>query len=150
MTATTTTPVATASVPPPAPAPARKPKFHRLPVYPESARALAMLTLLPVFATPVPRLHVEPKAPDGRLIVYDRALGGQYVVYAPRFVSQFRGGHRAGQWYLRPVLDVGTVPRSVAFPTSRAAIEALKAGRWGLSSNPRYRPDPRLRVIWSA
>jgi hypothetical protein len=148
MTATTTTPVATRSIPPVAPP--RKPKVHRMPVYPDSARALAMLTLLPVFATPVPRLHVEPKAPDGRLIVYDRALGGQYVVYAPRFVSQFRDGHRAGQWYLRPVLDVGTVPRSVAFSTARAAIEALEAGRWNLSSNPQYRPDPRLRVIWSS
>ena len=108
-----------------------------------------MLTLLPVFATPVPRLHVEPRSPDGRLIVYDRALGERFVVYAPRFVSEFRGGHRAGQWYLRPVSDVGPAPRSLAFSTARAAIEALKAGRWSLSITPRYRPDPRLRVIWS-
>jgi len=148
MMATTTTPVPTPGTPPVAPA--RKAKVRRLPVYPGSAQALAMLTLLPVFATPVPRLHVEPKAPDGRLIVYDRALGEQFVVYAPRFVSQFRGGHRAGQWYLRSVSDVGTTPRSLAFPTARAAIEALKGGRWSLSSTPRYRPDPRLRVIWSA
>src|SRR5271168_5419431 len=71
MTATTA-PVATPS---PTPiAPARKAKVSRLPVYPGSAQALAMLTLLPVFATPVPRLRVEPRAPDGRLIVYDRAL----------------------------------------------------------------------------
>jgi hypothetical protein len=148
MMATTTTPVPPPSTPPVAPA--RKAKVHRLPVYPGSAQALAMLTLWPVFATPVPRLHVEPKAPDGRLIVYDRASGEQFVVYAPRFVSQFRGGHRAGQWYLRPVSDVGTTPRSLAFPTARAAIETLKGGRWSLSSTPRYRPDPRLRVIWSA
>jgi hypothetical protein len=147
MRAATTT-VPTRSIAPVVPV--RKAKVQRPPVYPGSAQALAMLTLTPVFATPVPRLHVEPKAPDGRLIVHDRALGGQYVVYAPRFVSQFRGGHRAGQWYLRPVSDVGNAPRSLAFPTARAVIEALKTGRWSLSSDPRYRPDPRLRVIWSS
>ena len=147
MTATTAPDV----TPSPTPiAPARKAKVSRLPVYPGSAQALAMLTLLPVFATPVPRLHVEPRAPDGRLIVYDRALDQRFVVYAPRFVSEFRGGHSAGQWYLRPVSDVGPAPRSLAFSTARAAIEALKAGRWSLSITPRYRPDPRLRVIWSA
>jgi hypothetical protein len=148
MTAITTTQVAT---PRPAPiAPARPAKVRRPPVYPGSAQALAMLTLWPVFATPVPRLHVEPKAPDGRLIVYDRALGEQFAVYAPRFVSQFRGGHRAGQWYLRPVSDLGNTPRSRSFATARAAIEALTGGRWSLPSSPRYRPDPRLRVIWTA
>jgi hypothetical protein len=148
MTATTTTPVAMPSTP--TVAPAWKAKVYRPPVYPGSAQALAMLTLWPVFATPVPRLHVQPRAPDGRLIVYDRAMGEQLVVYAPRCVSEFRGGHRAGQWYLRPVADVGTTPRSRAFATPRAAIEALKVGRWSLSSTPRFRPDPRLRVIWSA
>jgi hypothetical protein len=148
MMATTTNPVQSPSTPPVAPA--RKAKLYRLPVYPGSAQALAMLTLWPVFATPIPRLHVARKAPDGRLIVYDRALGEQFVVYAPRFVSQFRGGHRGGHWYLRPVSDVGTSPRSRAFATASAAIEALKGGRWGLASTPRYRPDPRLRVIWSA
>jgi hypothetical protein len=148
MRATTTTTVPARGIAPVAPV--RKAKVQRPPVYPGAAQAMAMLTLTPVFATPVPRLHVEPKAPDGRLIVHDRALGGQYVVYAPRFVSQFRGGHRAGQWYLRPVSDVENAPRSLAFPTARAAIEALKTDRWSSSSNPRYRPDPRLRVIWSA
>ena len=148
MTASTRTPAPTPSIPPEAPV--RKAKVQRPPVYPGSAQALAMLTLTPVFATPVPRLHIEPKAADGRLIVYDRALGGRYVVYAPRFVSQFRGGHRSGHWYVRPLSDAGNAPRSVTFSTARAAIEALKTGRWSLSSNPRYRPDPRLRVIWSS
>jgi hypothetical protein len=109
-----------------------------------------MLTLLPVFATPVPRLHVWPKRPDGRLLVYDRALGQRFVVYVPRFVSEFRDGHRAGQWYLRPASDVGTTPVSLAFPTAQAAIDALKTGCWSVVKVPRYRLDPRLRVIWSA
>ena len=50
--------------PPTAPAtePPRKARTVRRPVDPNSGRALAMLTLMPVFAAPVPRLHVEPKA----------------------------------------------------------------------------------------
>src|SRR5271168_901096 len=101
MLARTTTPAPTPSTP--RVAPAREAKVRRLPAYPGSAQALAMLTLLPVFATPVPRLHVEPKAPDGRLMVYDRASDKRFVVYTPRFRAQFNDGHRAGLWYVRLV-----------------------------------------------
>ncbi len=148
MTATTanrvTTPSAPAKVPP------RKARVVRIPVYPNSGQALAMLTLMPVFATPVPRLHVEPKAPDGRLMVYDRASGECFVVYTPRFRSEFSAGHRAGQWYVRLVSDIGTASGSLGFPTARAAIEALKNGCWRLSHAPRPRSAARFRVIWSA
>ncbi len=121
------------------------------PRYPGSAEALKMLTLRPVFATPVPRHHIEPRAPDGSRRVLDRATSEQFVVYSPRFVYQFRAGHHAGLWYLRPMTDAGTIPRSVGFPTARAAVAALRAGRWGLSSSPRDRDvaGAPCRVIWS-
>jgi hypothetical protein len=51
--------------------------------YPGSAEALSMLTLRPVFATPVPRHHVKPRAADGTLVVHDRATNEQFVVYSP-------------------------------------------------------------------
>ena len=148
MTTMTANGLSTPSVP--APVPPRKARVVRVPVYPNSRQALAMLTLMPVFATPVPRLHVEPKAPDGRLMVYDRASREYFVVYTPRFRTQFREGHRAGQWYVRLASDFAAPLCSLGFATAVAAIEALKAGRWRLLNAPRRRTAERLRVIWSA
>jgi hypothetical protein len=110
-----------------------------------------MLTLRPVFATPVPRHHIESRAPDGSRLVHDRATSEWFVVYSPRFVDQFKAGHRAGLWYLRPSADVEGTPRSVGFSTVRAAVEAVRAGDWSLSrSRPdRERPGKPCSVIWS-
>ncbi len=110
-----------------------------------------MLTLRPVFATPVPRHHVAPRAPDGSRLVHDRATSERFVVYSPRFVYQFKAGHRAGLWYLRSSTDVAATPRSVGFSTASAAVEAVRAGDWRLShSCPNHdRPGKHCRVIWS-
>jgi len=123
---------------------------RRLGVYPNCAEAMAMLTLRPVFATPVPRFHIEPRLPTGTLTVYDRSSNEHVRVYAPRFSAQFRAGYRAGRWYLRPMTDVGTTPRSPGFRTAREAIAALDAGRWRIPV-----PEPHcggshtpLRVLW--
>jgi hypothetical protein len=123
---------------------------RRLPRYPESVEALKMLTLHPVFATPVPRHHVEPRCADGSRLVLDRATRERFIVYSPRYVAQFRAGHRAGRWYLRATSDSSNAPRSLGFATAGAAVEALRAGEWGTA---RSRPDHRLagtrvRVIW--
>jgi hypothetical protein len=115
-----------------------------------TARALAMLTLQPVHATSVPRVHVEPRQPDGTLRVLDRPTGEQLIVYTPRFTLQFRAGHRSGRWYVRPITHVGSDPRSLSYPTARGAIEAVTAGRWSLGSCSAKGTDPRLRVIWPA
>ena len=114
------------------------------------SRALAMLTLLPVHATSVPRVHVEPRQPDGTLRVLDRFTGQQLIVYTPRFTQQFRAGHRSGRWYVRPVTHVGTDPTSRSFPTAWGAIEGVTAGRWSLRSGSAKGPQERLRVIWPA
>jgi hypothetical protein len=99
-----------------------------------SARALTMLTLIPVGATPLPRIHVRPRHPDGTLRVMDRPTGQNLIVYTPRFIHQFCAGHRAGRWYVRPSTFVGSVPQSPGFATARAAIEALSSGRWSALS----------------
>ena len=101
---------------------------------PSSSRALAMLTLLPVHAPAVPRVHVEPRHPNGTLRVLDRITGEQLLVYTPRFTAQFHAGHRAGRWYVRPVNHVGIDLRSHGFATARAAIEAVTAGRWSIGA----------------
>jgi hypothetical protein len=110
-----------------------------------------MLTLRPVFTTPVPRHHVEPRAADGALVVHDRATSEQFVVYSPRFVHQFRAGYHAGLWYLRPVRDIGATPRSTGFRTARAAVEALRGGVWKLSGvkGRAHRGGTDCRVNWS-
>jgi hypothetical protein len=61
------------------------------------------------------------------------------VVYSPRFVYQFRAGHHAGLWYLRPARDAGATPRSKGFHTAQAAVEALRGGVWRL-------PDAKGRI----
>jgi hypothetical protein len=108
-----------------------------------------MLTLLPVHATPVPRVHVQPRRPDGTLRVLDRPTGQQLVVYTPRFIHQFRAGHRSGRWYVRPATCVGSEPQSPGFVSARAAIEALTAGRWSLESLLANRGGLPLRVVSS-
>jgi hypothetical protein len=110
-----------------------------------------MLTLRPVFTTPVPRHHVESRAADGSRLVHDRATRERFVVYSPRFVHQFNAGHRAGLWYLRPSTDVEAIPRSVGFATARAAVEAVRAGDWRLSRSRllRERPGKPCQVFWS-
>lgn len=112
-----------------------------------SARALAMLTLWPVDSTPLPRVHVEPRRPDGTLRIHDRPTGQQLVVYTPSFDHQFKAGHRRGRWYVRPATTVGSSPRSPGFASARAAIEALTAGRWSLDSLLADRRGLPLRVI---
>ena len=110
-----------------------------------------MLTLRPVFTTPVPRHHVEPRAADGTLVVHDRATNEQFVVYSPRFVYQFRAGHHAGLWYLRPARDAGATPRSKAFHTAQAAVEALRGGVWRLqdAKGRIARRGTSCRISWS-
>ena len=110
--------------------------------------AMRMLTLRPVFATPVPRLRVGPRAPDGTFRVHDRAKSEDLVVYSPRFLYQFRAGHHAGQWYVRPATDVGMDPYSPGFPTAQCAIDAIRAGRWVVSAQKRYCRPTTLRVMW--
>jgi hypothetical protein len=113
------------------------------------SQALTMLTLLPVRATSVPRLHVEPRRPDGTLVVLDRFTGKQLMVYTPRFDQQFRAGHRSGRWYVRPFNYVGANPVSQSFCTARGAIDAVTAGHWGLDSRLTTAARQFL-VIWSA
>jgi hypothetical protein len=110
-----------------------------------------MLTLRPVSTMPVPRHHIESRAPDGSRLVHDRATSERFVVYSPRFDDQFKAGHRAGLWYLRPSTDVEATPRSVGFATALAAVEAVRAGEWKLfrARPDRDRPGKPCRVIWS-
>ncbi len=128
----------------------RQTERRRPRVYPNCAEALAMLRLRPVFATPLPRFHIEPRLPTGTLTVYDRSSNEHVRVYSPRFAYQFRAGYRAGQWYLRRTMDVGTTPRSRGFRTAREAIAALGAGRWRIpASEPHHsRSLKPLRVLW--
>ncbi len=131
-------------------------RIKRRPTVPSSIADMAMLRLAPISAAPLPRLHVEPRQADGRLQVFDRATGADVVVYTPSFMSQFRTGHRAGRWYVRPTTEVGSVPQSVGFATAREAVEAVRQGAWRLRV---VAPEPSLiagrttkaapfRVIW--
>ena len=108
-----------------------------------------MLTLWPVQATPVPRVHVELRQPDGTLRILDRPTGQHLVIYTPRFTQQFRAGHRRGRWYVRPATSVGLGPQSPGFATARAAVEASSAGRWSLESLLANRGGLPLRVVTS-
>jgi hypothetical protein len=127
----------------------RKPGERRkMPTNPSSASALAMLTRQPVFAVPVPQIHVGPRAADGSILVDDRASSRRFRVYTPRLNSQFRAGYRAGLWYLRTAGDAEPSPRSPGFPTPDAAVETLRAASRDISLQaPRH--VPRCRVIWS-
>jgi hypothetical protein len=109
-----------------------------------------MLSLLPVHALPVPKVHVEPRRPDGTIAVFDRPTGTQLIVYTPRFDRQFRAGHRSGSWYVRPLLELGGEPVSPDFPTAKAAIEAVAQGRWRKGGRPSSLSTPVIRVIWPA
>ncbi len=123
----------------------RKPVARRrMATNPSSAGALAMLTRQPIFAAPVPRIHVGPRAADGSILVDDRASNRRFRVYTPRHNSQFREGYRAGLWYLRPAGDADPSPRSPGFPTPDAAVDALRD-----SSRQAPSHRPLCRVIWS-
>jgi hypothetical protein len=102
-----------------------------------------------VHAIPLAKVHVGRRQTDGALRVFDRPTGQELVVYTPRFTAQFRAGHRAGRWYVRPLIYVGVKPQSASFTTAKSAIEAVSAGAWNLTTpaatQPRRRP---LRVIW--
>jgi hypothetical protein len=115
-----------------------------------SRRALAMLERLPIHAAPVPWLHVHPRLPDGTLRVLDRPSGRQLIIYTPQYRRQFRAGHRARRWYVRPAAHVGCEPESPSFATARSAIEAVAAGRWSLASLMSLRAGLPLRVVWTA
>jgi hypothetical protein len=114
-----------------------------------SAHALAMLTRQPVYSAPVPRFHIESRVVDATLFVGDRASGERFQVYTPRFVSQFRDGHRAGLWYVRRTTDVESTPRSPGFATASDAVEALRAASWSLSAPALDRRRGSYRVFWS-
>jgi hypothetical protein len=111
--------------------------------------AIAMLTLRPVFATPIPRHHVERNSPNGTLIIQDRATSDSFVIYSPRFVHQFCAGHHAGKWYVRPLTDLGAAPCSPPFPAAGLAFDALRAGGLSIFAKARYRSRESPRVIWS-
>jgi hypothetical protein len=129
------------------PATGRLGQRRRRAINPSSARALAMLTRQPVFATPVPQIHVGPRRTDGSILVDDRASDRRFLVYTPRLDSQFRAGYRAGLWYLRASGDVEPSPRSPGFPTAVAAIDTLRSSQ----SLPSRGASPHFlrRVIWS-
>ena len=112
-----------------------------------SAWALAMLTQQPIFAAPVPQIHVGPRGADGSILVDDRASNRRFLVYTPRRDSQFRSGYRAGLWYVRTPGDIQPSPRSQAFPTAAAAIDTLRLPS-GLPPQAE-RTRPLCRVLWS-
>ncbi len=122
-----------------------KPRYRAL----SSRRALAMLAHLPIHAAPVPLLHVQPRLADGTLRVLDRPTGRQLIIYTPHYTPQFRAGHRARRWYVRPAAHVGCVPESPSFATARSAIEAVATGRWSLDSLSSIRAGLPLRVVWT-
>lgn len=99
-------------------------------------RAIGSRSASLLVGSPLPRLHVSPRRADGRLYIHDRLTGAELLVYTPALNSQFRSGHRAGRWYVRPADEVGLSPRSVGFFTAREAVEAIARGAW------------RLRVIF--
>jgi hypothetical protein len=111
-----------------------------------TARALAMLSLLPVTEIPIPRVHVGGRQMNGAVRVFDRPSGESVVIYTPSFTQQFSSGHRAGRWYVRKPTHVGVVPRSLSFPTVKAAIKAVEAGRWALASAAPSRRDGRRTI----
>jgi hypothetical protein len=132
-------------------------KQRRFPTIRTSARDLAMLRVAPIDAASLPRVHVGLGQAAGAIRVLDRSSGEELLVYTPTFNAQFAAGHRSGQWYVRPALGVGGVPRSIAFTAAREAVEAVAADAWRLRIvSPDASPDaggrsgrPRLRIIWT-
>jgi hypothetical protein len=125
-----------------------RPNERRRRTNPASAHALAMLTRQPVFAAPVPRLHVGRRGADGSMLVEDRASDRRFRVYTPRLDSQFRAGYRAGLWYVRTPGDAEPTPRSPGFPTVKEAVDTLHSSSRSLPPHA-ARQSPRCRVIWS-
>jgi hypothetical protein len=108
-----------------------------------------MLLRHPIQSTVLPRLHVSSRRPDGAREVFDRATGLRFEVYAPKVVDQFRAGHRAGCWYLRPVTVCDNGPRSPGFASARAAVSAIRDGHWGAMDRIRNRSFGGIpRVTW--
>jgi hypothetical protein len=106
-----------------------------------------MLTRRPIFAAPVPQMHIGPRGTDGSILVDDRMSDRRFVVYTPRLDSQFRAGYRAGLWYVRDTKDVESSPKSPPYPTAVAAIDTLRLSR---NLPPRdMSPRALCRVIWS-
>ncbi len=136
---------------PQAPAQSRQVRRWKQPKYPGAIEALALLTSRPIFYTPVPRHHVEPRAADGTVIVHDRATDEHLLIYSPRFTNQLRAGHHGGLWYVRHAADVGDSPRSVGYRTAQAAIDALRGGEWKPLQEKGSAQSPRAgcRVSWS-
>jgi hypothetical protein len=124
-----------------------RPARRRRAIDPASAQALAMLTRLPIFAAPIPRVHAGPRGADGSILVDDRVSDRRFLVYTPRRDSQFRAGYRAGMWYVRTPGDADPSPRSPGFPTGAAAIDNLRSSRGPTPQPPSQLPAHR--VIWS-
>jgi hypothetical protein len=124
-----------------------RPSRRRKAIDPSSAQALAMLTRQPIFAAPVPRVHVGPRAADGSILVDDRISDRKFLVYTPRLESQFRAGYRAGLWYVRTPGDAEPTPKGPGFPDAVAAIETLRSPRNPAPAAESFRA--RCRVIWS-
>jgi hypothetical protein len=124
-------------------------KLRRPAMRSSSAHALAMLTRQPVYSAPVPQFHIEARVVDATLFVGDRASGDRFQVYTPRFVSQFRAGHRAGLWYVRRTTDVEITPRGPGFATASDAVESLRAGSWSGSAPALDRRRESYRVFWA-
>ena len=53
-------------------------------------------------------------------------------------------------WYVRPLIELGSEPVSLAFPTAKAAIDAVAEGRWRKEVRPSSSGGPLIRVIWPA
>jgi hypothetical protein len=110
---------------------------------------MAMFTWLPIDAAALPRVHVEPRRPDGTLRLLDRFTGQQLIVYTPRYTQQFRAGHLFKHWYIRPLTHVGIEPVSQGYPTARAAVEDVTTGCWSIRSERAGAAQNRIPVIWT-
>ncbi len=102
------------------------------PILPEEQRRSWMLNTLGASlwlrATRVPRFHIEPRAPNGTLVVYDRGTNERLIVYSPRFNDQFDAGHHSGRWYVRSSGDGTARAPKPDFPCAEAALAAVFAG----------------------
>jgi hypothetical protein len=113
--------------------------------YPGSARALALLTVLPVTDTELPRFHFHLPLADGSVVVEDRAVHVRLVVYTAKTVAQFHGGHRSYLWYVRPVgSDPINRPRSRPFASFADASNAVRSGSWGMATGDADRRPIRV------